>query len=654
MKRRFVGKSVEECLEQAENTLSCSRDDFKYNVVKRGGLFKKHYEIEVTVRDTEKDIIDSLVEKDENTNNGREKSNSNNQIKNNESQEVIAKDGHIIFKEGVEGEFELVFDKGVTLIVNDLEATQGCKVTNHDRIIYLPNNNEESKRELDIKSDAMKAYITINYVPEIIEEYYCIKKQNVINVKCRKIKGEMPPHYRAGEIEAILRERKIIFGLKDEEIKRASELDEVDNMLVAEGIKPIDDKEDRLEIKFKNTTRRVDEDSDQRVDYKNMYSYANVAVGEVLGEVIVGEVGKNGVNIFGQDVERKRKKPLFIKADRGCRVEGNKVISTIEGAPSVKNGLFFVNEIYQFTSDVNLKSGNIDFIGDVKIAKSVKEGMTVKAGNTVFIEGNVESASVISQGEARILGSIINSTIEAGAKNMVLQQYLDGLVQLKSDVEQIITLSEELKEKPVFMYKSDGEIVKLLIEKKFKTLPRRALLLMSNPNNNNDKIKAYINSTLIGSGPFNIKFVNELYNLIDLVNEEMAPLKEDVFLPVDVYVNYVQDSKINATGSIIIQGKGQYVSDMTALKDIVFENEKAVSRGGKLTASGNIRCATVGSSAGVSTTLKVKKGGIITADIVYRNTVFIVGDRHYTFEEDSKDVKAYFSDGDIVVDKFVL
>lgn len=653
MKRRFVGKSVEECLEQAENTLSCSRDDFKYNVVKRGGLFKKHYEIEVTVRDTEKDIIDSLVEKDENTNNGREKSNSNNQIKNNESQEVIAKDGHIIFKEGVEGEFELVFDKGVTLIVNDLEATQGCKVTNHDRIIYLP-NNEESKRELDIKSDAMKAYITINYVPEIIEEYYCIKKQNVINVKCRKIKGEMPPHYRAGEIEAILRERKIIFGLKDEEIKRASELDEVDNMLVAEGIKPIDDKEDRLEIKFKNTTRRVDEDSDQRVDYKNMYSYANVAAGEVLGEVIVGEVGKNGVNIFGQDVERKRKKPLFIKADRGCRVEGNKVISTIEGAPSVKNGLFFVNEIYQFTSDVNLKSGNIDFIGDVKIAKSVKEGMTVKAGNTVFIEGNVESASVISQGEARILGSIINSTIEAGAKNMVLQQYLDGLVQLKSDVEQIITLSEELKEKPVFMYKSDGEMVKLLIEKKFKTLPRRALLLMSNPNNNNDKIKAYINSKLIGSGPFNIKFVNELYNLIDLVNEEMAPLKEDVFLPVDVYVNYVQDSKINATGSIIIQGKGQYVSDMTALKDIVFENEKAVSRGGKLTASGNIRCATVGSSAGVSTTLKVKKGGIITADIVYRNTVFIVGDRHYTFEEDSKDVKAYFSDGDIVVDKFVL
>lgn len=654
MKRRFVGKSVEECLEQAENTLSCSRDDFKYTVVKRGGLFKKHYEIEVTVRDTEKDIIDSLVEKDENTNNGREKSNSNNQIKNNESQEVIAKDGHIIFKEGVEGEFELVFDKGVTLIVNDLEATQGCKVTNHDRIIYLPNNNEESKRELDIKSDAMKAYITINYVPEIIEEYYCIKKQNVINVKCRKIKGEMPPHYRAGEIEAILRERKIIFGLKDEEIKRAAELDEVDNMLVAEGIKPIDDKEDRLEIKFKNTTRRVDEDSDQRVDYKNMYSYANVAAGEVLGEVIVGEVGKNGVNIFGQDVERKRKKPLFIKADRGCRVEGNKVISTIEGAPSVKNGLFFVNEIYQFTSDVNLKSGNIDFIGDVKIAKSVKEGMTVKAGNTVFIEGNVESASVISQGEARILGSIINSTIEAGAKNMVLQQYLDGLVQLKSDVEQIITLSEELKEKPVFMYKSDGEIVKLLIEKKFKTLPRRALLLMSNPNNNNDKIKAYINSKLIGSGPFNIKFVNELYNLIDLVNEEMAPLKEDVFLPVDVYVNYVQDSKINATGSIIIQGKGQYVSDMTALKDIVFENEKAVSRGGKLTASGNIRCATVGSSAGVSTTLKVKKGGIITADIVYRNTVFIVGDRHYTFEEDSKDVKAYFSDGDIVVDKFVL
>ena len=152
----------------------------------------------------------------------------------------------------------------------------------------------------------------------------------------------------------------------------------------------------------------------------------------------------------------------------------------------------------------------------------------------------------------------------------------------------------------------------------------------------------------------NIRHANELEKFVQLMKTEIKPLENNLFIPVDVYLNYVQDSNIQSTGNIYITGKGQYVSELTALKDIIFTTPGAVSRGGILDARENITCKTIGSVAGVGTTLKVLKTGQITADIVYQNTVFCFGDRQYTFEDASKQVKAYYKDGDIVVEKFLL
>ena len=59
----------------------------------------------------------------------------------------------------------------------------------------------------------------------------------------------------------------------------------------------------------------------------------------------------------------------------GCKVENDKVIATIEGRPNVKNGIFSVNRVLETKHDVDIKTGNIDFIGDVVISGSVKDGM---------------------------------------------------------------------------------------------------------------------------------------------------------------------------------------------------------------------------------------------------------------------------------------
>ena len=172
---------------------------------------------------------------------------------------------------------------------------------------------------------------------------------------------------------------------------------------------------------------------------------------------------------------------------------------------------------------------------------------------------------------------------------------------------------------------------------------------------NFDKIKSVIKTKLLGLGPLSIKFANDLYDLKEWLEKEIEPLKENLFIPVDVYINYVQDSEIKTTGNVIIEGKGQYTSTITSFGDIIFVKDNAVCRGGELVARGNIKAKTLGSTAGISTILKGTKDSVITADLAYNNTVFYFDERRYVLEVPSKDVKAYLDEkGEIVVEKFVL
>lgn len=129
----------------------------------------------------------------------------------------------------------------------------------------------------------------------------------------------------------------------------------------------------------------------------------------------------------------------------------------------------------------------------------------------------------------------------------------------------------------------------------------------------------------------------------------------ETIIPVNIYVGYCQDGKIESSGKVIIKGKGMYTSEITAKDGIEVLSKGAVVRGGSLKANNYIKVSTVGSSAGVSTILHVSKNGKIEAEVAYQNTVFCFEERQYILEAHSKNIKAYLDkDGEIVVEKFVF
>lgn len=159
----------------------------------------------------------------------------------------------------------------------------------------------------------------------------------------------------------------------------------------------------------------------------------------------------------------------------------------------------------------------------------------------------------------------------------------------------------------------------------------------------------------MGLNTFNIKSIDELKYFKELIEEEIEITNDSLEIPIDVTLSYCQNSNIVSTGSIFITGKGQFTSKIKAFDTIEFTQEKAVARGGVLNARKCIKLKTVGSDAGVFTTLEVEKDGIITADIAYNNTVFCFGNKKKTLEVSGRNVKAFMDkDGEIIIEKFVL
>ncbi|MDS0524137.1 FapA family protein [Clostridium sp. SHJSY1] len=653
MEYKFCGKSLEECIKKAEEELLVSRELFEVQVLEEKGFLKKKCCIKVIYEENKKETAhteDISIESNIVDNNKTKIQNNDIVIQGEEIKLNIVENSVV----------KLEFEYGIKLFVNEQEINSPIEVTLGDTIRF-ETGKIEAKRDLKINTnpDNTLATVDIKYIPEEKKEVRFKIIEDKVHLFQEIVDGEMPPLYKKDELREALIGKGIVYGIIDEQLDKISKETSVKDEIVAKGRPVIHDELDKIDIKFENVKRNVEENSKENIDYRNLYSMPNVKKDQIIAELIEGSEGQDGINIFGAEIKKKVKKPLTILAGDGCILEENNIIATIDGRPSVKGGVFQVNKIFETTSDVDMASGNITFVGDVKISGSVKEGMKVEAGESVEVGQNVEIAKIITSGDVHIKGSVIKSEIIAGFEDVNLKNSINMLGNFKMDIEILVNSFEELKRRNLINdSKSIGEVIKILLETKLKDTQRKAVEILKNTTIEGEKvdaIKKILKEKIIGSGPLGIKYLSELYELIECIDKVLQPLKIKISNPVDVYFNYCQDSKIKASGTIYVTGKGQYVSALYADSNIEFLEKGAIARGGVLCAGKEIKAKVVGSTAGVMTILKVERHGVITADVAYPNTVFAFGERRYTLEIASKEIKAYLDEeGEVVVDKFVL
>jgi uncharacterized protein (DUF342 family) len=646
MSLKFSATSLDECLEKASSELNISKESLKYRVTKEEKkFFKKKIEIEIIENEMnlqEKEIDKSFKEK-------------------NDGFGAKVENGKIIIKESENSDEVITINpcQGMVLLINDQIFNQITPVTAKDKIEYKFDEIEPVRSvDISISNNKMEAYINIKSTPahvyKLEDEEYC---KNLTLIK-KKISDKYPPKFTPREIEELLIRKGIRNGIIKEEINFIVDQYEVSNKLIAKGIPVIDDVADEIQVLFKQSDELINyKESEEKVDYRNRFLIANAKIGDIIGRIVPGKNGNDGQDILGAQIKRKPSKRVALKIGEGCKLENNNILAISEGKPAFKSNTFTVNKLYQ-VDQVDLKSGNIDFVGNVEVVGAVEEAMEVKSGNELHVGKNVESAIIRAGGQITIGGNVLNSTVTAGCENVERRQYYDNLMNLKGIVEDLGASAEQVKENNLLGNRQYGEIIKILIEKKFKSLPQLSRSILNynmSQGVQQSELTTYIINKLLGLGPLKIKEFKEIESFKQILGEETEEIENLIVIPADIYLPYAQGATIEASGSVFITGKGQYTSNIVALKDIEFTSENSVCRGGTLSAGSEMKLKTVGSVAGVSTILKVPKKGRIIANVVHNNTVFCFGEKQMVLELSAKNVEVYLDkSGEITIDKFAL
>lgn len=508
----------------------------------------------------------------------------------------------------------------------------------------VPEKSSEVKKNINIKfnSDKTEAYITITYQDE---------GEDLSN-------KNLPELISEDEIIQYLNSYGIKYGILQSSIEYIKSNKEVKELLIAKGEKARPPIEDKLNILF-GTNKKIEIDENiYKIDYKNINNIISVKENEVLAEIIIGEDGVNGVNVFSEVIPSRPKKIVEYKAGQGCKLVDNKFISTMAGKPNYNKSSVWVEPMYVLNNDVNLKSGNINFPANVKINGKITDGMKVNCGNSLFVSNGAFNAVIKANNSSKIEGNIIGSTIEIGGIDLIRQERIDLLNELKDKIESILANFEYLKNNNLIKADvSEKMMIRLLIETKYKDISKLSVKIISNFSRDYNKsdIVKIVRNKLLGTSIANINSIKELEELLEKVNDELNELNEEAKISIDLIMDYGQESEIKAAGDIVITGKGLFTSRLYAKDNIKFTSKNAVCRGGHLKAGKGIYATIVGNESGVVTQLEVEKKGEIKVDIAYQNTIFIVANRKHILDKASKNIHVYLDkDGSIVINKLLL
>ncbi len=653
--QKFEGVNVQECLQNASVSLGVPVERIKYSILEeKRGLFKKHAVISI-------DAIEGLKDQDTCKEKVLEKHTPLEDI----NGTIGIEDGKILIKNPKQGGKPAVIStkNNVTVTVDGEKVNTRTNVYEESNIEVIF-NKDEAKRHMNLRtsSDKMEAYISIVYKPNITYKLKDVKATNSVLIEIDVKEEIMPPKFTESEIKNELLNHNIKYGILKMNIAKCAEVNEISELLIASGKKTIDGIDDRIEIKYNDAGEQnvEDYDNDQVIDYKAIGSVEGVEKGQVLAILYPGKNGEDGIDIADKPVKAKNAKKIVLGAGEGTELTDEyTVVASRKGKPSARGSIFFVYETHEINGDVELKTGNIKFVGDIIIHGSVKEGMKVESGNSILIKNNVAEAEITANGDVVVKGNVIHSSVAAGKEDVLTLEYLSDLKSMKNDLSKLISSIRQLKEMNLLERNtSDGELIKILLETKFKKLPKTSIKVAKSilqHQDSEDELIFIIKHRILDLGPLNIKSYEELNDAVRIIDNKIAVLEMNLTLPVDVVLDYCQDSIIKSSGNIIFSGKGQYVSQIAASDSVIFQKDKSVARGGVIKAGKEIKCKIVGGIGGVSTKLIVENHGHIWAEVAYPNTRFIIGAREYVLDVPSKNVHAFLDESrELIVDKLLL
>ncbi len=205
------------------------------------------------------------------------------------------------------------------------------------------------------------------------------------------------------QIKQALTNQGVVAGISDEKIQ-----DLVDNPVfnvpatVAEAVYPVDGRDAYIAYNFETDRSKIraQEAENGQVNFKELNLIQNVVQGQPLAQKMSAERGKAGKTLYGRYLEAKDGKDINLPLGKNVSVDtdGCTVVAAVNGQVLLVNDKINVEPILELDG-VNIKTGNITFLGTVVVKGSVEDGFDIKASGNIEINGAVGKCNLESDGD---------------------------------------------------------------------------------------------------------------------------------------------------------------------------------------------------------------------------------------------------------------
>lgn len=179
--------------------------------------------------------------------------------------------------------------------------------------------------------------------------------------------------------------------------------------LFAQGIKPIDPKQGRIECAFESKlAEKIWLAEDGSVDFRRSRDTNNVKAGDLLATVIPPEPGVAGQDVFGVIIKAQTGREVRIICGKNVRLspDGKTAYAETDGYAKRVQSKIAVDQRKVVEGNVDFHTGHVDYNGDVLIMGDVNESFQVTALGSISVMGSVDRANLKAGGDITVAGGI--------------------------------------------------------------------------------------------------------------------------------------------------------------------------------------------------------------------------------------------------------
>ena len=219
-------------------------------------------------------------------------------------------------------------------------------------------------------------------------------------------------------VKNVIRTSAIKYGIIDDAVIRAfikNCKNPNEKLIIARGIAPKHGKPSKIIYHFTTgpgTAGIINEDGS--IDFRSRGDAPFVRKGQLLAEKTQMEDPRPGMDIFGETIPVEEIDEVKLQGKQGVVLseDGTRLIADRDGQPSIDaDGAVSVFESLTIRGDVNFKTGNIKFRGNVLVTGTVREGFTVECEELTANE--INGAVIRTGGDLKVSNGIVNTDIQA-------------------------------------------------------------------------------------------------------------------------------------------------------------------------------------------------------------------------------------------------